>query len=455
MIKYLILSFRRGIIKIKENPQLAYTLFTAVVIFFAFLFTSNNFLIIAKDAQERLINARAGSIHDVFSEFAFDYIDNPEFLSSKIKEISEKNKTISEFKVVVFDNNQRVVIASLKEDEVNSIDDNPEVNFLYNLAWAQKNQPFTKEIQENGERFFETVQAISDDEGTVVGAVYTKQTLSQADKQLSENMFSGIITLIIVLLLIMFLFFRNAKTIDYMVLYRRMEEVSKIKDDFLSIATHELRTPLTVIRGYADLLKSSKNIKPEDKKVIDIIDLQSKRLSLLIDDILCVPKLEQGKMDFVFEKFDPKDEIKDTIDSFEYTANEKGLKLINDIQETGIINVDKSKFKQVLINIIGNAVKYTKEGEVKVSTSIEDNVLKIRISDTGIGMSAEEQRGLFQKFYRVKSRETEDIVGTGLGLWITAKFVKEMKGEISVESIKGVGTHFIISFPVVIEKFSE
>jgi signal transduction histidine kinase len=268
-------------------------------------------------------------------------------------------------------------------------------------------------------------------------------------------MFSGIITLIIVLLLIMFLFFRNAKTIDYMVLYRRMEEVSKIKDDFLSIATHELRTPLTVIRGYADLLKSSKNIKPEDKKVIDIIDLQSKRLSLLIDDILCVPKLEQGKMDFVFEKFDPKDEIKDTIDSFEYTANEKGLKLINDIQETGIINVDKSKFKQVLINIIGNAVKYTKEGEVKVSTSIEDNVLKIRISDTGIGMSAEEQRGLFQKFYRVKSRETEDIVGTGLGLWITAKFVKEMKGEISVESIKGVGTHFIISFPVVIEKFSE
>lgn len=455
MIKYIVSSFKRGIIKIRENPQLAYTLFTAVIIFFAFLFTSNNFLVIAKDAQEKLINARAGSIHDVFSEFTSDYLDNPDLLSYKIKEISDKNKTISSFRVVLFNGDERLIVASLDEGEINTIDDDSRTDFLYNLARAQTNQPITKEIQENNERFFETVQAISDDAGNIVGAVYTKQTLSQADKQLSENMFSGVVTLIIVLILIMFLFFRNAKIIDYMVLYRRMEEVTKMKDDFLSIATHELRTPLTVIRGYADLLRSSANIKEEDKKIIDVIDLHSKRLSLLIDDILCVPKLEQGKMDFVFEKFDPNQEIKETIDSFEYTANEKGLKLINDTQETGIINVDRSKFKQILINIIGNAIKYTKKGEVKVSTYIKDNSLKIRVSDTGIGMSAEEQKGLFQKFYRVKSKDTEDIIGTGLGLWITNRFVKEMKGQISVESIKGVGTHFIISFPLVIEKNSE
>ena len=105
------------------------------------------------------------------------------------------------------------------------------------------------------------------------------------------------------------------------------------------------------------------------------------------------------------------------------------------------------------MNILGNSVKYTKRGEINVEVSTDSKNLNIRVSDTGIGMNAEAQRGLFQKFYRIKSKETKDIIGTGLGLWITKKLVELMKGSISVESIKGVGTHIIISFPLINEKF--
>ena len=114
-----------------------------------------------------------------------------------------------------------------------------------------------------------------------------------------------------------------------------------------------------------------------------------------------------------------------------------------------IILADKDRLKQVFVNFIGNAVKYTMKGEVKVRQYSENNRLYIRVIDTGIGMSEEEKSRLFEKFYRIRTKETEDIRGTGLGLWITAQIVKEMKGNISVESIKGVGSHFIVSFPII------
>jgi len=102
-----------------------------------------------------------------------------------------------------------------------------------------------------------------------------------------------------------------------------------------------------------------------------------------------------------------------------------------------------------LVNIVGNAVKYTLKGEVTVKQYTEKGRLYIRVIDTGLGMSEEERVGLFGKFYRIKTKETENIRGTGLGLWITAQMVKQMNGTISVESIKGVGSHFILSFPII------
>ena len=157
-------------------------------------------------------------------------------------------------------------------------------------------------------------------------------------------------------------------------------------------------------------------------------------------------------MSFEMEKLNPSAITEQIVESLVLPAKEKGLSISFDkskVEEIQYINIDANRLKQILVNIIGNAVKYTLEGEVKVSQYTEKNRLYIRVSDTGIGMSEEERVKLFEKFYRIRTKETENIRGTGLGLWITAQMIKQMNGNVSIESIKGVGSHFIVSFPLV------
>jgi signal transduction histidine kinase len=111
--------------------------------------------------------------------------------------------------------------------------------------------------------------------------------------------------------------------------------------------------------------------------------------------------------------------------------------------------LDSNRLKQVLINIIGNAVKYTPKGSVVITTVLrEDNLVEIKCADTGLGMTAKEREKLFTKFYRVKNKDTDAIKGTGLGLWITKQLIEMMEGDVLVDSIKGVGTQMTILFPV-------
>ena len=129
-------------------------------------------------------------------------------------------------------------------------------------------------------------------------------------------------------------------------------------------------------------------------------------------------------------------------------AKDKGLTLKFDLDVVSRITADPDRFRQVMVNLIGNAVKYTPSGSVRIATSASGGIFSVRVSDTGMGISSEDQKHLFEKFFRVKSEETSRIQGTGLGLWITHRIVVEMGGSISVESIKGKGTDFIVSFPV-------
>jgi len=112
------------------------------------------------------------------------------------------------------------------------------------------------------------------------------------------------------------------------------------------------------------------------------------------------------------------------------------------------VNIDVSRFRQTLINLISNAIKYTPSGDVTITSIVDDaGRVEIKVTDTGLGMSAEQREKLFSKFYRVKTDDTRDIVGTGLGLWITKKIVESMDGKIYVDSIEKVGTQVSMTFP--------
>jgi signal transduction histidine kinase len=336
------------------------------------------------------------------------------------------------------------VIASLNRDEVGSgVSDNP---LLYNLAISDPENSYTIALVEGNERFFNTARAIVDASNTPIALVVSRESLSAADKKIDDSIRNSIILFICIVALVMFLFFRHSRIIDYASLYKRLKEVDQLKDDFLGMASHELRTPMTIIRGYADYIRDASSLD-ESREYAKNIDDASKRLDALVGDMLDVSRIQQGRMAFTMERLDPGDLIKTVIESFQKPGHDKGLSLTSHL-EPAIITADKERMRQVLINLIGNAIKYSTHGEITVTTHKDVNKYIIRVSDTGIGMTAEEQKHLFEKFYRAKNQETENISGTGLGLWITSEMVRKMGGSIGVESIKGKGTDFVITFPL-------
>ena len=143
--------------------------------------------------------------------------------------------------------------------------------------------------------------------------------------------------------------------------------------------------------------------------------------------------------------------IEETIKEMKIQADAKQLALNCHIDEgaKALISADKDRLKQVLINIIGNSIKYTLSGSVEVKAINRDKNLVLIIKDTGIGMTAKEREHLFEKFYRIKNQKTADIGGTGLGLWITRQIIELMKGSIMIDSMEGVGTQVTLEFPLI------
>lgn len=450
MFKYFIGYFSKGFSFAKNNPQIIYTIFLIVVIPVAFIVSGQNFLSVAKENQERLEKERVGVMQDIFVELAALKMNDPVFLQSAIERIKDQNKeSLKEFKVVVFEEGRQKVIASLDREEVGTADEKNE--FFYREAGARvdSSKIFPVSLYD-GERHWKVVRAVPDVEaGVSLGIVLVDVSMATIDDVAKRNIKGAYIYLFFIVLAISFLLLRQAKIVDYTVLYRKLKEVDQMKDDFIAMAAHELRTPLTVVKGYAGMLALSKNLRDEEKEDVSRIAVSIDQLNTLIGDILDVVRLGQGRMSFDQKNTDISPILEKVVDSFSVVAHQKGLEISYEKNNIPNVFVDAEKLRQVLVNIVGNSIKYTPVGSIKVFAEVSGSTVSIRVRDTGIGISAEDQQKLFGKFFRVKSKETEDIRGTGLGLWIAAQVVSNMGGKISVESIKGKGTDFIISFPAV------
>ena len=438
-------SLNNAVSRIKKNPQLFWTLFVAVVITGAFIVIANLFITIAQDAQERLVNVRIGSIQDSLSQFVTFENQPKEKIDSVITNLIIQNPTILDFTFYKTEQEGLVVYASSDESRVGEVV--REISLVAQLALNDSQNSYTTELQTEKERLYQTFRSLNHD-GENVGLVETTQTLSEADRLIDQNIQKGITIFIVILIFVMYLFFRHSRIIDYVSLYEELKTVDTLKDDFISMASHELKTPLATIRGYSEFITDGETVPEEFKEYSRRIDISSKQLAFLVEDMLDVSRIEQGRMKFEISKIVVPDFIKNILPDYESLAKQKGLKLL--FEQEGLmypkINADENKLRQILINLIGNSIKYTKKGEVKVVLKNINKKLEIRISDTGIGMSEEERKHLFEKFYRVKNDETKDVKGTGLGLWITKQLIEKMGGTISIESITGVGTHTMVTF---------
>ncbi len=446
---------KKGIQFVRDNPQLLYTLFLLIVIPVAFVMTSEQFLGIARAQNDKVEQSRVGLLHDAFAAFLPEQFV-PVVIDQRIADIAKNNQTITGFSVIEelegATSSTYQVIASLNKQEVplGAYVPDPVTMTLMRFALANPEQSLTAEFMKSAVRQWKTARMVPHPtEGIPRAYIVTDVSMSESDAVLSGNIRSAYISLVLIILLIIVLLGRQARIVDYATLYKRLEEVDKMKDDFVSMAAHELRSPLTTIRGYADLLKTVQHLSPKGEELLGHIDNSALDLNTLITDILDVSRLQEGRMSFNIERHAPVASLREVVEAFRVPAESKGLSITLTTPELPDILVDKVRFHQVLVNLVGNAVKYTPKGSITVTAKElpGTDLCEFRVSDTGLGISAEAQQKLFSKFFRVKTKETSTITGTGLGLWITAEIVRQMHGVISVESIEGKGSDFIVRFP--------
>jgi signal transduction histidine kinase len=232
----------------------------------------------------------------------------------------------------------------------------------------------------------------------------------------------------------------------------RLYEGDQMKSEFVSIASHELLTPIAAIEGYLSMILDEHIgvVDDQAKGYLEKVYTSSKRLSLLIKDLLSVSRIESGRMTFNFQAVDLHKLITETLDQLHIMASSKGLILRYDAptHPLGAVRADPDRCAQVLVNLISNAIKYSNEGAVTIKARSLRGGVVVEVKDNGIGISKEQQSHLFEKFYRVDSPETAGIGGTGLGLYITRSIIEHMDSAIHVSSEIGEGTTISFSLPL-------
>jgi signal transduction histidine kinase len=234
---------------------------------------------------------------------------------------------------------------------------------------------------------------------------------------------------------------------------KRLTELDQLKSEFLSIASHQMRSPLTAIKGYASLILEGTygTVSESVQQVVDKMFQSTESMIGVVEGFLNVSRIEQGRMQYTFQKEDLKKLVEQVVGELKPLVDEKGLTLsFSAEKEEYSAKIDNDKLKQVFVNIIDNAVKYTPKGSIYVTMSRQGEIIRAQIKDTGVGITSSDIKKLFHRFSRAEGASKVNTKGTGLGLYVAKEMVAAHKGEVWVESEgKGKGSTFFIEIPAV------
>lgn len=231
--------------------------------------------------------------------------------------------------------------------------------------------------------------------------------------------------------------------------HEKLKSLDKLKTEFLNMVAHELKTPLVPMVGYLQLIDKNK-LDPEDRENLEIAIRNTKRLQLLVSDILDIAKLESKVMKFNMENIQLTNIIQDTVANAMAFAKEKKLYIRTYVpKELPIVYGDPNRIAQVLTNLLNNAIKFTDKGGVTINARREGNFVMVEVVDTGIGIAKKDISKLFKKFSQLDSSGSRKYGGTGLGLAISKEIIKAHKGKIWASSPgHGKGSTFAFILPI-------
>lgn len=439
---------------LKENFQFIYSLI--LIIFIPVAIVANT-LWSLQNTQKNMdaeLQRKAALAESIFAGAVSDSLNNESALQSKIIQIAKNTSEIKEISVLKPQSDGFLVVASSDEKNIGLVF----ISSQNTIAWIQDQSIATlvsDQTKTPNERYWVVITPLKDTTDQKQALVDMKVSLSDIDaltqKALSYSLFFLIITVFFVLLLLV----NHFRFFEYAVLFKRLKEVDKMKDDFISIASHELKTPMAAIKGYLGMIFEgvAGKVDAKAREHLDKVFANVKRLDVLVSELLDVSRLEQGRMQFDMQPLDISSVIKQVASELKVNADAKKLKITyQELPEPRPkIFADTDRIAQILDNILGNAIKYTFKGGITISHTSDGKVLNTIIKDTGVGMTPEDRKRLFEKFYRIQNEKTMDIPGTGLGLWITREIVHKMNGEIYADSMENVGSQFTISFPIINE----
>ncbi|MCL4637823.1 MAG: ATP-binding protein, partial [Olivibacter sp.] len=283
--------------------------------------------------------------------------------------------------------------------------------------------------------------------------VLSQQATSEIDTIQGTSLISIVLCVLLtgVILVILSLLYRNDQKLEEAKM--QAEQYAKMKSDFVAVMSHEIRTPLHAIGAFTDQLTEKGN-NIENAEVVNALKLSSSMLLSVVNNILDLTKIEEGKFILKEEIFSPAKIIEAIEKGLSVQAKQKNIELTSNIAITSDINLigDAFRLKQILLNIIGNAIKYTQKGLIEVNAKLQllstnDALLHLEINDTGIGIAAQELPFIFEKFTTGQHNSAITEASTGLGLNIVKKIVDYHNGKIYARSTEGKGSTFIVELP--------
>jgi len=228
------------------------------------------------------------------------------------------------------------------------------------------------------------------------------------------------------------------------------KKAMELKDEFMSMASHELKTPVTSLKGFTQILhmRFKKEGNTNATYLLSRMDKQIDKLTQLVVDLLDVTKIENGQIQFVMEEFNFNDLVVEIVEEMEKTTETH--QIVVELSETKIINGDRARIGQVIMNLISNAIKYSRKAkEIIVSSYGEPGKIILSVQDFGIGIPEPELANVFDRFFRVLGENRETYPGLGLGLFIVAQIIERHNGTVSVKSVEGKGSTFSFTLPAV------